>query len=168
MDEYHIAKLAIIGNEQAQIELLKFYEPSMYRVAYSYLHNHHDSEEAVAEMAFQFLKSIHTVRSPEYIRTWLVRIVINTSLQIKRKQKRVMISTEQSEPFYTPASFLEMNEMIQQLTIEEQQLIHLKYFADLKTVDIAKLQNIPEGTVKSRIHHTLKRLKKIIVEGEQQ
>ena len=53
----------------------------------------------------------------------------------------------------------EMTDIITKLPKEQQELIFLKYFHDYKNQDIAVLQNIPEGTVKSRLHSALKKLK---------
>lgn len=39
MDEIDLAKRAIQGDEQAQLQLLTLYQDTMYRVAFSYLHN---------------------------------------------------------------------------------------------------------------------------------
>lgn len=46
------------------------------------------------------------------------------------------------------------------LSLSEQQLVYAKFFQQLKNNEIAQLQNIPEGTVKSRLHAILKKLSK--------
>ena len=165
MDEVELAEQAINGNAEAQLQLLNLYKESMYRVAYSYMQNEHDAKDALQEMTYQCLKNIHKVQTPEYFKTWLVRIVINTCLMMKRQQKRMVVTNDLVEkPQYMDELF-ELNDVISQLPIEQQELIHLKYFKDLKNSDIATLQNIPEGTVKSRLHKTLKRLRRLLGEG---
>lgn len=166
MHEIELARQAIAGNEAAQLKLLKLYETQMYRVAYSYLRNEHDVRDAVQEMYYLAFKHMHTVKSPEYFKTWLVRIVINTCNQQIRKQKRIVITDELPERSATfKDELFEMNDVLMQLPIEQQELIHLKYFKDLKNSEIAAAQNIPEGTVKSRLHKTLKKLRTIIEGG---
>lgn len=166
MSEIELARQAIAGNEEAQLKLLTLYEQQMYRVAYSYIRNEHDARDALQEMYYLAFKNMHKVRSPEYFKTWLVRIVINTCNQQIRKQKRVVLTDTMPEHL---ASFddelFEMNDVLLQLPIEQQELIHLKYFKDLKNSEIAAVQNIPEGTVKSRLHNTLKKLRTIIEGG---
>ncbi|AWE07843.1 RNA polymerase subunit sigma-24 [Lysinibacillus sp. 2017] len=166
MDEIDLAKRAIRGDEQAQLQLLTLYQDTMYRVAFSYLHNEHDANDALQEMMYQALKNMNKVQSPHYFKTWLVRIVINTSLGIKRKQNGVILTDQIIEQPQQVNELIELNEMISLLTIEQQQLIHLKYFRDLKNSEIAQIQNIPEGTVKSRLHHSLSKLKRIFREGD--
>lgn len=165
MNEIEIAMHAIEGNKDAQLQVLKLYEDQMYRVAFSYMRNEYDARDALQEMYYLALKNMHRVKSPEYFKTWLVRIVINTCHQQKRKQKG-MVLTEQIEASLSYEDTLfEMNDILLQLTLEQQQLIHLKYFRDLKNREIATLQNIPEGTVKSRLHNTLKKLRSIMEGG---
>ena len=165
MDEIELATLAIAGNEAAQIQLLKLYEDQMYRVAYSYMRNEHDTNDALQEMYYLALKNMRNVKSPQYFKTWLVRIVINTCNQQKRKQRRIILTNEMEEPSVQQKELFEMNDSLSKLTLEQQELIHLKFFKDLKNSEIASIQNIPEGTVKSRLHNALKRLRTII-EGE--
>lgn len=166
MDEYTIAKKAISGDEAAQTQLLTIYQDAMYRVAYSYMRNEHDTQDALAEMWFQALKNIQKVKSPEYFKTWLVRIVINTCNQMKRKQKKLIPVDELPEQSETMKTIFDLNDAISQLSIEQQQLIHLKYFRDLKNSEIATIQQIPEGTVKSRLNTTLRKLRTILREEE--
>ena len=165
MNEIELAKHAIDGNEAAQLQLLSLYKESMYRVAYSYMRNEHDANDALQEMTYQCLKNIHKVQTPQYFKTWLVRVVINTCLMMKRQQKQTFITNNVLEQSQYMTELFELNDVISQLPIEQQELIHLKYFRDLKNSEIATLQNIPEGTVKSRLHKTLKRLRQLLGEG---
>lgn len=165
MNEVELARRAIDGDEDAHQKLLKLYEEQMYRVAFSYMRNEYDARDALQEMYYLALKNMHTVKSPEYFKTWLVRIVINTCHQQKRQQKRIVLTEKMNESLIHEDELFEMNDTLLQLTLQQQQLIHLKYFKDLKNSEIATLQNIPEGTVKSRLHKTLKKLRSMI-EGE--
>lgn len=165
MNEIELARYAIAGNEDAQLQILKLYENQMYRVAYSYLLNDHDASDALQEMYYLAIKNMRNVKSPEYFKTWLVRIVINTCNQQKRKQHLIVLKGKVIEQSVYQKELFEMNDLIAKLTLEQQELIHLKYFKDLKNREIASIQNIPEGTVKSRLYTALKKLRTII-EGE--
>lgn len=160
MDEHAIVKRAIAGDESAFLQLLKKYEQTMYRMAYAYLKNEHDAIEAVQEATYRSLKKIHTLKEPAYFGTWLVRILLNICHDMHEKnlhfdlQQDIEIKGE--EPNHTR---FEMTEAIMKLSKPQQELIFLKYFQDYRNQDIATIQNIPEGTVKSRLHAALKKLK---------
>ena len=166
MEEIMIAKRAIKGDEVAQTQLLTIYKDAMYRVAYSYMRNEHDANDALSEMSYLALKNMHKVKSPQHFKTWLVRVVINTCIQMKRKQRKMIITDVLPEQTETMKELFDLNDAISQLSIEQQQLIHLKYFRDLKNSEIATMQAIPEGTVKSRLHATLRKLRAILREEE--
>ena len=163
MDEQQLIKRAIQGNEQAIVTLLMKYEEGFYKIAYAYLKNEHDTIDAIQEMTYRCLKKIHTVKDPEYLQTWLIRILINICLDMRKKQSRfeltdyIEIVSEQAQP-------LELAEVIAELPIEQQELIYLRYFKDLKMKDIAQIQQVSEGTIKSRLHHALRKLRGILIE----
>ncbi|WP_144510081.1 sigma-70 family RNA polymerase sigma factor [Bacillus sp. FJAT-22090] len=156
-----LEKRAIAGEEQAILELLRRHEDTLYRTAYAYLKNEHDAIEAVQELTYRALKKLHTVKEPAYIATWLVRIIINISLDVKKKQEKFVYNHDVEIPSVDQQPF-EIADIIASLSIEQQELIYLKYFQDMKNGDIAQLKQIPEGTVKSRLHTTLKRLRILI------
>lgn len=165
MDEIELARQAINGNQAAQLQLLNLYKDPMYRIAYSYMRNEHDANDALQEMTYQCLKNISKVQSPQYFKTWLVRIVINTCLMMKRQTKRDVVTNDFQEQSQEMAELFELNDIISKLPIEQQELVHLKYFRDLKNREIAALLNIPEGTVKSRLNKTVKKLRHLFGEG---
>lgn len=101
---------------------------------------------------------MHKVKQPEFARTWLVRVLINCCKDMlnKRIQTVEIEETSISEaPIYS-----DISRLLNLLTLTEQQLVYAKYFQQLKNNEIAELQNIPEGTVKSRLHAILKKLRK--------
>jgi len=160
-----LAKRAIAGDERALLELLAQHEDTLYRTAYAYLKNEHDAVEAIQELTYRALKKIHTVKGPAYIATWLVRVIINICLDMKKKQEKFVYNYD-AEIASTDQQPFEMADIIASLPIEQQELIYLKYFQDMKNGDIAQLKQIPEGTVKSRLHTTLKRLR-VLIEKEE-
>lgn len=82
-----------------------------------------------------------------------------------RKKKR-FISSEEVQEFghETNFAFLEIEEALATLPEAEQRLIHLMYFQDVKIKEIAVIEKIPEGTVKSRLHKTLRTLRNFLSE----
>lgn len=162
MTRIEIVEKAIAGNEEAILEILKENEDTLYQTAFAYLRNEHDAIEAIQELTYRTLKKIHTVKKPEFINTWLVRILINICLDMKKKQEKLVYK----DPIELPSSMdnrdFEIVTLIEKLPKEQQELIYLKYFQNLKNKEIAQLKNIPEGTVKSRLHGTLKKLRKFI------
>ena len=165
MEEVEIAKKAIKGDDQAFIQVMQLYKDTLYRTAFAFLKNEHDALEAMQEVTFRAYQKIHTVKEPSYMKTWLVRIMMNYCQDQLKKRKRYSSSEILQEiGFNEDTTQLEINEAIASLSIVEQQLIFLKYFQNTKIKEIAELEKIPEGTVKSRLHKALKSLKDFLSE----
>lgn len=156
MDE--MLRRATTGDMQAIIELIEQDEEILYRTAYAYVKNEQDALDVMQELTYKALKKMHTVKKPQFARTWLMRVLINCCIDVLKKRPAT------TELDVEPASFDtytgEVMQMLGTLSLDEQQLLYLKFFEERKNNEIAELQNIPEGTVKSRLHFILKKLRK--------
>jgi len=165
VEEVEIAKRAIRGDDQAFLKVMQLYKDTLYRTAFAFFKNEHDALEAIQEVTFRAYQKIHTVKEPSYMKTWLVRIMMNYCQdQLKRRKRYSSSEILQEIGFSEDTTHIEMNEAIASLSSVEQQLIFLKYFQNTKIKEIAELEKIPEGTVKSRLHKALKSLKDFLSE----
>ena len=48
-----------------------------YRLAYSYVHNEADALDIVQEAAYKAILKSDSLKEPQYVETWVYRIVIN-------------------------------------------------------------------------------------------
>lgn len=168
MEQIELAKKAIAGDETALLQLLKQEESTHYRIAFSYLKNEHDSLEAIQEFTFRCFRKIHTVKQAQFLNTWLIRVLLNVCNEIQKKKSRYEFRNDVAKLTFQVDSYkLELSEAISKLSPEQQQLIYLKYYCDLKNKEIAKEIHISEGTVKSRLHTALKKLRLLFNEGGQ-
>ena len=158
LNEKKLVQKAIKGDEGAFLELIHSYEEVLYRTAISYLKNEGEALEGVQEVTYRAYRSIKTVKEPAYFKTWLIRIMMNYCQDVIKKSKREVLEEriigmqEVNEDF----TFLEVEEALQNLTDYERELLHLKYFEDIKIKDIAVMWNTPEGTIKTRLHKALR------------
>lgn len=79
--------------------------------------------------------------------------------QVKRKNRIISDKQLYDVSVHQNQSLIELKEALGMLSCEDQQLIYLKYFQNTKIKEIAAMENIPEGTVKSRLHKVLKTLR---------
>ncbi|MER2262105.1 MAG: sigma-70 family RNA polymerase sigma factor [Psychrobacillus sp.] len=165
MEELEIAKKAIQRDEHAFLQLMQMHKAALYRTAYAFLKNEHDAIEAMQEVTFRAYQKIHTVKEPNYIKTWLVRIMINyCQTQLKKNKRFLSEDTLPKLGYNENSTYLEIEEAISTLSEKEQQLIYMKYYQDSKIKEIAEIESIPEGTVKSRLHKALKSLRDFLTE----
>ena len=91
-------------------------------------------------------------------RDWLRR-------QRRRRQIDELYSAEVPEsyqPAQEPESFASLKEALAQLSGPDRTILSLRYEEDFNTAEIAAILTIPEGTVKSRLFHARKRLRKFL------
>ena len=154
----NLLEKATAGDQLAILELIEKDEEVLYPIAYTYLKNEQDAIDAMQEMTYKALKKMHTVKQPEFGRTWLVRVLINCCHDILKK--RIQSVTLEENHLSEIPIYSDISRLLNLLTLTEQQLVYAKYFQQLKNNEIAELQNIPVGTVKSRLHAILKKFRK--------
>ena len=158
-------KRAIKRDEQAFLQLMNLHKEALYRTAFAFLKNEHDAIEAIQEVTFRAYQKIHTVKEAQYMKTWLIRIMMNYCQDQLKKKKRFISNEGLQEKGYEPDNYaMEIEEAMAALPEKDRQLIHLKYFQNTKIKEIADIENIPEGTVKSRLHKALKSLQNFMTE----
>ncbi|MEK4425301.1 sigma-70 family RNA polymerase sigma factor [Solibacillus sp. FSL K6-1523] len=162
--EQDLVKRAIRGNQEAILQLIEKDEEIFYRMAFTYVKNEHDALDVMQDFTYKVLKKMHTVKNPDYARTWLVRVLIHSCIDFLRKRPQTMPLEEQH--LIENAVHYDVERMLTNLTLNEQQIMYLKYYEQRKNKEIAEIQQIPEGTVKSKIHHILLKLRKHAGERE--
>ncbi len=167
-----LIKEAKKGNDDAFAELMDTCKEQLYRIAYSYLKSETDALEALQETTFRAYKNIKKLRKPEYFKTWLIRILINyCNDEIKRSRKYIAmeehyISQVHDGDIYDSLALMDLIPAIYDLKNDYQEVIILRYFEDLKIKEIAYIKDIPEGTVKTKIHRALGELKSLLEGGQ--
>ncbi|WP_252504781.1 RNA polymerase sigma factor [Sporosarcina sp. Marseille-Q4943] len=160
MDEIEISKKAIGGDDEAFLALMQLHREALLRTAIAFLKNEADGLEALQEVTYRAYKKVHTVREPAYVKTWLIRIMMNYCQDQLKRGKRYVMTGEVDETIGKKDEYrLELAEALATLKPDEQQLIYLKYVQGVKIKEIAELSSIPEGTVKSRLHNILRSLR---------
>lgn len=154
----------------AQVEalILSSYE-SMYRLAYSYVRNRDDAMDIVQESTYKAIKCAHSVRRPRNLKTWLWRIVINTSIDFLRMSRQEYACQDlpetATEDTYTDFDTIEALDILNE---KERAVIVLRFFEDRKLQEIADILGLSSNTVKSLLYRSLKKLKIEFIKGDLQ
>ena len=152
---------------QRRIEerLLEQY-PRLYRLAYSYLKNEADAQDAVQNGACKALRNWRTIKDPNYLDTWLYRIVINEALTLLRARQRwsqdeEALENQSAEDRYED---VDLRRAVEALGEPDRSIIVLRYFEELKLSEVAQVVKLPENTVKTRLYRALEKLKNALKE----
>jgi RNA polymerase sigma-70 factor (ECF subfamily) len=143
-------------------------ETPLLRYAFSLTGRHAVAEEIVQEVFLQLHTHWDDVDTP---RAWLFRSVRNKAYNYNRDNKREILTGNDREvqspnaEDETPEALLLRMEtvgtlrlIVEELDEADRQLVHLKYFEDLKYRDISAQTGLSISNVGYRLHHILKEL----------
>ncbi len=147
---------------------------------YSYLHmsvgNRHDAEDLTTQTFLRMLESIRRFRwQSAPFSAWLFRIAHNLAMDHFRATRRwqpeedVPEPADETELSAEAAAFQaigrqSMLELIEGLSIEQQQVLTLKFVFNLPNAEVATVLGKTEGAIKSLQHRALVSLQKQILE----
>lgn len=92
-----LVKRSISGDANAFLELMEKNSLAMYKVARGILDNDEDAADAMQDTILTCFEKIHTLKNPEYFKTWMIRILINECNKIHRHYKNFSRAEELPE-----------------------------------------------------------------------
>lgn len=153
------------GNDQAFLKIFQHYEADLYRMAYVYVKNPDDALDVVQEVAYQAFKKIRTLREPQFLKTWLMKITINCALDVmKKRQNVIQLKPEFEESIGIAetdyAITMTLADMMDSLHEDERSVVVLKYYQDYTFQQISDLLEWPIGTVKTTLYRAVDKLRR--------
>ena len=170
METEKLICLAIEGDKDALIKLIMDKKEEYYRLAYVYLNNKEDTMDALQDMIIILFKNIKKLRNKEVFYSWSKTILINCCRGILKKKKKLIYFTAKTDKEYIEDyKSIEVKQDIMyalgKLNKDQQEAIKMKYFLDLDYETVAKNVKAPIGTVKSRVHNGVSKLRKMLIGG---
>lgn len=173
MDNNYIKKV-IAGDTNAFRYLVEKYQVKALAVALSVVHNQEVARDVVQEAFVKAYKNLESFRGDAAFSTWLMRIVVNESIKILRRQKRQQESEKEIEALQEPF----LNESLQALKAEEQQkyiqdvfrklperealVLQLFYLEDLNLKEMEEVLELNADHIKVLLHRSRKRFYQLL------
>ncbi len=129
-----------------------------------------DASDAVQEALLSAWRGLGSLRDPEAFRAWFRRHVVRAALRAATRRGRVV-----ELDLATPAPDGELDRAIDRRTLarafdrldaRDRLLLTLHHFWGLPIAETAAHLGIPEGTVKSRVHYAMDRLRAAVAAEE--
>ena len=163
-----LVKRSISGDADAFLELMEKNSLAMYKVARGILDNDEDAADAIQDTILTCFEKIHTLKNPEYFKTWMIRILINECNKIHRHYKNFSRAEELPEVPGQDMSIeeFEFKEMLGMLDESYRIILVLYYVEGFRIADIASILNMNENTVKTRLVRARVQLKQEYTSAE--
>jgi RNA polymerase sigma-70 factor (ECF subfamily) len=154
------------GDPAAIEQLVDAYRPAVFRLALSVLDDAAEADEAAQDTFVLALRALHRYRGEAAFTTWLYAIALNVCrgrLRQRRSRQRLQALLQRWLRVQPPAAPPEaavvrdqahsaLAAAVQALPEPQRLVVVLRYYHDLRLVEIAKLLSVTERTVHNRLH----------------
>ncbi len=173
-ERYWIRKIQQKHDEKSADKLMRKYYKEIYIFVYKQTLDEQLALDLTQEIFIRMLRSIASYDEKKSgFRTWLYRIATNhcidylRSKQYQMKQLTVFtVDEEQAEPddrtlqLEYKEQYEAVNELLQKQSGIIQQIVRYKIFSELTFMEIAKILQMPEATVKTNYYKAIRMLRK--------
>jgi RNA polymerase sigma-70 factor (ECF subfamily) len=181
-DEHLLLAQAKAGRSAAFGQLCERHRPKILGTAFRTLRNREDAEDAVQRAFQRAFTNLRRFRGDSAFSTWLTRITINEALMMLRRRRadQRLFESEANDDVQspvlllpdkgpTPEEALAQNELrgaltqaISQLRKNLRTVVVLGEFQGLTSAEIASCLGLSVATVKARIFHARRRLRRCL------
>jgi len=147
---------------EALERMVDLYGKKVFRMAVMMLHDTGRAEEVTQDIFLKLWQALPAYDGRAAPSTWLYTIARNTCLTALRSESRrkAVSLGDTAEPAAPGASWLpmELAQYLDKLPETQREVITLFYLEEKSIEDVARLLDLPEGTVKSHMHRARRAL----------
>jgi RNA polymerase sigma-70 factor, ECF subfamily len=167
-----VARLKANDDAAYRAMVARFGDP-LYSYIYSITGDHHLSEDILSETYLRMVEKIDTYTfygAP--FKAWLYRIAHNMAINTLKRAQRLVgaealesAATAMDDPATTIAARLEVDELrtaLGELTDEQQQVVMLRFVAELSTTEVAQALEKTENAIKQLQFRALRSLGRLL------
>ena len=186
-----IKALVVSGNRDAArerfAELVAHQQRRAARIAYHYLRDAHDADEAVQDAFVKVFTHITTYREQLPFEVWFTRILVNGCLDLRKARARRMrwalpLSGSTDAPANEPRALQpsaeirmmsnervrEIETAVQRLPDRQRAVFTLCHIAEQSTSEVGQLLGVSEATVRVHLFRAVRKLRTLLLrEGSQ-
>lgn len=148
------------GLPQTAEEVVRAYADTVYALALSQLRSRTDADDVFQEVFLAYVRRKPEFESQEHQKAWFLRVTLNCCKKLWRFRKRRKTEPlEEAVSLETPVEtelLLELGRLPEKYRVA----LHLFYFEDMTTEEIARVVEASPGAVRTRLSRGRELLKK--------
>lgn len=154
--------------DQRFIEIFHSFKNDIYRLAYSYTKNTSDADDVIQNVFIKLYEHPEILEQDNSnIKKWCIKVTINEckSLLISSWRKKIIPISDQE--FHELTEQPVQNEMLTaifNLPKKYRIVVFLYYYEEYKVKEIAKILNISETNVQTRLARSREKIKQMLME----
>lgn len=150
-------------------EKIRLYEKAMYSVAYSIVKNEFDAGDIISESIYRAYRNLDTLKNEKAFKSWILRIVHNTAVEMIRKNSNLLLVEEPPEavsddPKHEITTKIALRDAVSSLKQPYRTVVVLFYYENLSAARIAEITGTSAITVKKQLSRARKILREILKE----
>ncbi len=159
---------------------IRAYSDMVYRIAFARAGTKEDADDIFQEVFLRYIRKTPEFRDEEHAKAWFIKVAVNCSRKfLGGASKKREVSGEwftetetggavtgvsgtgitPEERIFSDESKAELYRELQKLSADARLLLHLYYFEEMKTGEIAKLMHRKESTVRVQLTRAREKLK---------
>lgn len=172
-DDVALVASALSGDPEMFGPIVERYGDAVFAVALSRLRSFHDAEDIAQEVFMEAFEHLDRLSDPSRLGAWLRSITIHHCIDHIRLRKGNIGLEEIIEQIDTdpdPQTEIEQKELrdqvmdaIGQLSDKQRETATLFYINGYSQEEIAKIQEVPIGTIRRRLHDAREKLKEEMI-----
>ena len=155
------------GDESAYAALALRISDRLYATAHHVLRDTGRAEDAAQQAMIDIWRMLPQLKDPDRFEAWAYRIVVRAAYAEAGGQRSwglraaAVTADRTFAPDHTSrvADRDQLERGFQRLPVDHRAVVVLKHYAGFSNPEIAEALDIPEGTVRSRLHYSLKTLR---------
>jgi RNA polymerase sigma-70 factor (ECF subfamily) len=158
--ERQLIRAAQRGSEQALADLYSAHWRRAHRAAYLIVHDAAAAEDVAQDAFLAAIDALDRFDRRRPFGPWLHRIVANRAIDWSRREalRRRVDTAEEGETRAPEGISGELMEALAELPADQRAAVVLRYLLEYSPGEIARMLELPRGTVNSRLRRALDRL----------
>jgi RNA polymerase sigma-70 factor (ECF subfamily) len=157
------------GDDAAFSELVERYQPRLRYYLRKMLAGSAAAEDAAQDVWYDVVRAVPRLANPGAFRAWLYRIARDRAWRILRRRPpphtpidEVEVAANGQADDFTPEDAARVHAALDRLAPEHREVVVLRFVEDMSYEEIAKVAGCPLGTVRSRLHHAKRALRRAL------
>ena len=155
------------GDESAFAALAVRTADAMYATAHHILRDTGRAEDAAQQALIDIWRHLPELKDPDRFQGWVYRVVVRAAYAEARHRRlwNLRGGTIATERVYAAdhagavADRDQLDRGFKRLPLDQRAVMVLKHYVGFSNEEIAEVLDIPEGTVRSRLHHSLRAMR---------
>ncbi len=153
------------GDETALAALIDRYAASVHAYLLRHSGNREDADDLLQETWVRVARSARSFDTARRFRSWIYGIATNLARDLFRRRmtrERALRTLAMNPPATSGADSAdrgELRERIAELPDNMRAVLLLRYYEGMSEAEMAETLGVPRGTIKSRLHAALRRLR---------